>query len=382
MAESNGYFRTTLTYLGLQSVVTRSLLAVALALACATGSSEADNAPVDPCACSPNKPGFHRASALTGDWGGIRADLFERGIKIQGTYAGELFAAPGLDGDRVVNAGLGVLSLDLELSNLNDRLGSIHVAGLAIHGNGLSQQLMDVYGVSNNVAASGVRLFEAWIEQPFGPVTLRTGLLSADQEFVLASHGTVLINATFGIVAMLSYNLGNPVYPVATPGASARFESDAVTVRAAVYDGDQPNDRGIPTKLGDHALVIGELELAKTLKIGGWHHTALGNAVYAVVDRQLERYLGAFARVSVAPDKPIALYIDTGIRIGPGPLRSRDFASLGLAFARTELGAQTAIEATYQLLVTGWLTIQPDLQLLLLRDRTAAVLATRAVVAF
>ena len=28
--------------------------------------------PQDPCACSPNKPGFHRSDALTGDWGGIR----------------------------------------------------------------------------------------------------------------------------------------------------------------------------------------------------------------------------------------------------------------------------------------------------------------------
>ena len=354
-----------------------------LAVLGATGSALADDAPIDPCACSPNKPGFHRAAAATGDWGGVRAGLFEHGIKIQGTYAGELFAAPGLDGDRVVSAGLAVLALDLDLATLaSERLGSVHVAALAIHGDGLSRRLEDVYGVSNNVAPKDLRLFEAWIEQPLGPVTLRTGLLSADQEFILAGHGSVLLNATFGIVAMLSYNLGNPVYPVATPGASARFETKAFTVRAAVYDGDQVNARGIPTEIGGHALAIAEVELAGTLKLGGWHHTGLGSAVYAVVDRQLERYLGAFARISSAPNKPIDLYVDTGIRIGPGPLRPRDFVSVGLAFAHTDVGMQTVVEATYQLLATGWLTIQPDLQLLLLRKGTSAVFATRAVVAF
>jgi len=37
---------------------------------------------------------------------------------------------------------------------------------------------------------------------------------------------------------------------------------------------------------------------------------------------------------------------------------------------------------TYQLLVRGWLTVQPDVQFSLTRDGTAAVIATRAVVAF
>jgi carbohydrate-selective porin OprB len=358
-------------------VVNAAVIGTCLVVFASTASAQA----VDPCACSPNKPGFHRASALTGDWNGVRSDWFDDGIKIQGTYAGELFAGPGLDDDRVVAAGLAVIALDLDLATLvGDRFGSIHVAGLGIHGGGLSERLMDVYGVSNNVAAEDVRLFEAWIEQPIGPFTLRTGLLSADQEFILASHSTVLLNATFGIVAMLSTNIGNPVYPVATPGASARVETDEATIRAAVY-GDQHENRGIPQELGEDVLAIGELELWGTFKLGGWHHTEKGSGYYAIVDRQLERYIGTFTRVSVAPDKPIELYVDAGVRIGPGPLRPRDFASLGLAFARSELGPQTVVEATYQYLATGWLTIQPDAQVLLTRNGTEGVVAVRAVIA-
>jgi carbohydrate-selective porin OprB len=277
--------------------ITANTCLVALA---STASAQA----IDPCACSPNKPGFHRASALTGDWDGVRSDLFDDGIKIQGTYAGELFTDPALDDDPVVVAGLGVLAIDLDLATLiHDGFGAFHIAGLGIHGGGLSERLMDIYGVSNNVATEDVRLFEAWIEQPIGPVTIRTGLVSADQEFILATHSTVLLNATFGIVAMLSSNVGSPVYPIATPGASIRLETDDVTVRAAAY-GDAHEEHGIPQELGDDALMLGEAELWGTVKVGGWHHTDKGNGYYAIVDRQLERYLGAFTRMSVAPDKP------------------------------------------------------------------------------
>ena len=69
----------------------------------------------------------------------------------------------------------------------------------------------------------------------------------------------------------------------------------------------------------------------------------------------------------------MSLYIDTGIRFRNGPRRPRDFVSAGVAFARTETGSQTLVEATYQILVKGWLTIQPDAQLILKANASAAV---------
>jgi carbohydrate-selective porin OprB len=351
-------------------------LAIALALLVGSRTARAD---IDPCACSPNKPGFFRQDALTGLWGGNREKLRDAGFTALFTYSGEVFTSTKLDKDAAI-AGLAVLAIDADLSKLvSDHLGAVHVTGLGIHGEGLSEQLMDVYGVSNNVAPSGVRLFEAWIEQPVKMFTLRTGLIATDQEFILAKHGTALLNATFGIISQVPVNVPGPVYPVATPGASLRAALPHVTARAAIYDGDQHNSHGIPTQLGDDAFVIGEIELEETLKLGAWHHTdGNRNGVYAIADRGFDRYVGGFTRVGYSPDQMVDLYIDTGIRIGPGPLRERDFASVGLAFARTPAGAQTAIEMTYQF-QKAWFTIQPDLQVLLLRDRTAAVFATRVV---
>lgn len=347
-----------------------------------SAAAHADTPLPDPCACSPNKPGFHRAGALTGDWGGIRGDLFQRGVKVTATYTPEVFAAPQLEHDRAVVAGLGSLAIDVELATLlGKHLGAVHVAGFAIHGRGLSQQLMDVYGVSNNAAPEDVRLFEAWLDQPLGPLSVRAGLLAADQEFTLASHSVVLINATFGVAGIVSYDVLGPVYPVAALGASATLDLGRIVARAAVYDGDNTNDHGLPNAIGDDSLAFGELEYAETFKVGGWRHSALGRGLYAIVDRQLERYVGAFARVA-ASTGPLDAYADTGIRIGPGPLRRRDFASIGMAFASTnDAGNATIVEATYQYLVRGWLTVQPDAQLLFDHNGTRAIVAARMVIA-
>jgi hypothetical protein len=172
------------------------------------------------------------------------------------------------------------------------------------------------------------------------------------------------------------------VYPVATPGLSGRVELDPVEIRGAVYDGTETNVHGIPTALGPDVLWMGEVVLAGVLKLGAWHHTTRGNGYYAIVDAQLDRLVGAFARVDISPDRLVYTYIDAGIRIGPGPFRPDDMMSIGVVFANTENGAQTAVEATYEA-QWRWLTIQPDAQLLLLSGHPAAiVLGTRIGIAF
>ncbi|MDB4953067.1 MAG: carbohydrate porin [Myxococcales bacterium] len=360
-----------------------SIGAFGVVLALAT-SAHAD-VKEDPCACSPVKPGFFRRGTLTGDWDDLRDKLKAKGIIPQAVYAGEVFAAPdqGLD-HQVRGAGLLVLSLDLELEKLVDsHFGQLHVSTLAIHGHGLSADLMDLYGISGNVAEQDVRLFELWVEQPIHKATIRAGLLSADQEFILARHSTALLNATFGIISQLSFNVnGITVYPVATPGVSARLELPGFTARAAVFDGDQHGVHGIPNAIGPTSLTAGELEFGELLKLGIWHHTDRGNGYYAILDHQLERYLAAFVRVSSSPNQPVTKYIDTGIRIGPGPFRKHDFIGVGIAFAGTSArGAETLVEGTYQAQF-GWLTIQPDFQLLFQRERTAVIIATRATIVF
>ena len=336
----------------------------------------------DPCACSAAKPGFFRRDKLTGDWDEKRDDLEKKGVVIQGTYSIEGFAAPQLPRS-FVEGGLFVASLDLDFAELGtEGLGQLHASALAIHGHGLTAELMDVYGVSGNSAPRDARMFELWYEQPLKSFKLRAGLLSADQEYVLAGHSTALLNATFGIISQLSYNVLGPVYPIAAPGVSARVESDLLGAKAAIYDGDQTNYHGLPTNLGHEKtyLAIGELELEKLVKLGYWHHSRTdSDGYYAIVDQQVSKQVGAFLRVAYSPKQPVQSYVDTGIRIGPGPLRPKDFMGAGVAFARTDSGAEAVYELTYQAQF-GWLTIQPDFQFLQQRARATAIFATRVTI--
>ena len=332
----------------------------------------------DDRATSPARPDYEASEKLL-MWKG-RHDLEHRGVTIDGTYASELFFAPDLN-DRLVLAGLFTTELDVELDKLiSKRLGRLHVSAFAIHGKGITSELMDVHGTSGNTADNEVRLFEAWIDQPLGPVTLRAGLLSADQELLLADQAQTLLGATFGITSQFSANLLGPVYPVATPGVSARFESELLDVRAAIYDGEQESSHGIPTAAGDSVLAIGEIEYATAFMIGAWHHGERGNAIYAVVDTEVTKGLGVFARAGHSDAGFVSTYIDAGVRATPSSWRPEDLLSLGMAFARTERGAETAVEMTYEAQVR-WLTIQPDVQIMLLPERTVVMFATRLTIA-
>ena len=341
----------------------------------------AGKARADEFATSPVRAGYAAAddrlldSARRSAWedAGFRWDL---------TYAVEGFITPQLKNEATLG-GLFVVETELDLAKLVAAgMGPAHVAGFAIHGGGPTNELMDIHGVSGNTAEPDVRLFEAWYEQPIGAFTLRAGLLAADQEFIVADHSTTLLGATFGITSQFSYNVIGPVYPVATPGLSGRLElDDFLVVRAAVYDGTQENSHGIPTALGPDQLLIGEVELFTAIKLGAWRHNERGTALYMVLDGQLETHIGVFARAGVSPTETVHTYFDTGVRLGHGRVRPDDFFCIGIAFARTDDGDETIVEASYEAQVR-WLTLQPDVQLVMMRDRTVGVFATRATVVF
>jgi len=332
----------------------------------------------DEFATSPARPGYEAEDRILTF--ARRTELAERGFMLEGTYAFEMFAAPQL-ADTVTAGGLFMVELDMDLGRLAHRyLGTLRISTVSTHGGSPTDELMDVHGASGNTAPEGNRLFEAWYEQPIGPLTVRGGILAVDQEFNYADPTTTLLGATFGITSQFSYNVGGPLYPVGTPGVSARFEQGKVLLQAAIYDGTQTNTRGIPTDLGPSTLVLAEATWNLDVGVGAWHHTERGNGVYATFDHKLDDFVEAFTRIGLSP-RGVKTYLDAGVRIGPGPLRPQDFISIGLAYAQLDTGDQTLVETTYEAQI-GWLTVQPAVQLMMLRERTVGIVATRMTVVF
>lgn len=332
----------------------------------------------DEFATSPARPGYEASNRILNF--AKRSELEEDGLNLEGTYAFEMFAAPQL-ADRFTTGGLFMVELDVDFSLLaHARLGTLRISTASTHGGSPTDELMDVHGVSGNTAPKDNRVFEAWYEQPFGPLLVRAGILAVDQEYNYADPTSTLLGATFGITSQFSYNVGGPTYPVGTPGVSARYEDGPVLLQAAIYDGTQTNTRGIPTELGPSTLLLAEATWNRDIGVGAWHHSDKGNGVYATLDHELDDFVEAFTRIGLSP-KGVKTYLDAGVRVGPGPLRPEDFVSVGLAFAQLDEGDQILIEATYEAQIR-WLTIQPAMQLMMLRERTVGIVATRFTVVF
>jgi porin len=196
-------------------------------------------------ALTPKAQSIWEQEYATGDWGGMRTLLANRGVLFTFTYAA--------DGIGVVSGGInrgvfynGFLDLgtDIDLEKLVGWKGAhFHVNGFYPHGeNGSANYVGDIGTFSNIEAYDTYRLYELWFEQDFfnERFSLRVGQITFDSEFaVLDAYGGLFVQSGFGAPEAFSANLPLPVYPNATPGLRLRVEPlDGFAIQAAVFDGN------------------------------------------------------------------------------------------------------------------------------------------------
>ncbi len=361
---------------------------------------------------------------LTGDWGGVRTKLFDRGVHLQFGYIGEVFGnVAGGTRRGAVYEGLGEMALELDLEKLvNWRGGTFRASSLWLHGRGPSRLVGDALTVSNIDGHDSIRLYELWLEQKFlrEALSIRVGNLLADEEFAGTEYGGLLLNSAFGWPAFISGNVVNtgPAFFVSALGARARFSpSDNWYFQIAAFDGDtfdsaagnpRVNANGTRWHLSSDqgALVMSELGLRRnnteeatglpgTLKLGAWVHTAdftdharptkthrHNVGAYLAAEQMLwreeesndEQGLGAFFRIGGGPEdrSAFAFTFDTGLHYtGLIPGRDEDKAAIGFVHtdfsdARPGYGVfrnyEQVVEFTYEFAPRPWWTIQPDIQ--------------------
>ena len=295
---------------------------------------------------------------------GLRRALWERGVKFQLNYIGEVqgVTSGGLKrGSRY--GGRLELVIDADLEKMVGWTGAtFHANAYQIHGTGISRyNLGNLAAVSNIEALPNTRLYEAWVEQKLmdNKLGVKFGQLAADTEFVTSNYAGLFINGTFGWPTIHATNLpsGGPAYPLATPGVRiGLYPTDNLSFLVGVFNGDpagpgtndpqQRNRNGLNFRLRDPAFAIGEMQvkygddkapngLSGTFKLGAWTHfgrfadtrygldglslanpastgaqrlTRGNNGIYAVLDQQVYRLaddptkgVGVFARVGASP---------------------------------------------------------------------------------
>ncbi len=203
-------------------------------------------------AAATKMPDLWTQDYLTGDWGGVRTNLSDKGVAFGVNYIGEVFGNPsGGIQQGVVQNGRVELSLDLDFKALVGLEGSsFHANSYYIYGSDLSGgKIGNILTVSNIEAYDTLRLFDLWYQQEFldGKISLRFGQIAADDEFMVSDYGATFINGTFGWPALTAANLpsGGPGYPLATPGIRLRVDPiDQISLMAAVFDGDPGDSEG------------------------------------------------------------------------------------------------------------------------------------------
>jgi len=397
---------------------------------------------------------------LTGDWGGVRTTLGDRGIVPFANYTLEVWGntTGGIE-TGVVYTGLVDFGIDLDLERLVGWEGaSFNSTWLWLSGRDASAALVgNVFAISNIAGYNTLRSFELWFQQNLfdDKISLRVGQLSADSEFVISEVGSLFINGTFGWPAFMSESLpeGGPAYPLGIPGVRlALAPTDWFHFQTGVWQGNpfaqEENNHGFEWDLSGREgwFWIGETTLFYDLpftseglpgffKFGAWYHTGdfedtlfparisyQGNyGLYAIFDQTLYREpviadpksgqapestegLAGFLRVATEPQSRnfFDFYIDGGlVYTGLIPGREEDQVGVAVAYGAVSQGAKArlaatgssspgyeiAVEMTYAANLTEWISIQPNLQVILHPGGTtdlsdAVVLGMRASVAF
>ena len=213
----------------------------------------------------------YAATTLSGDWGGARSALWQRGIALEGGLRLDHLHNRGGAG----NGGRTLSHLELKLrADLEKLLGWGNAvayvntdtdAGAGVN----ARHTGSLMGVSNiEVPAPTTRLFHAWLQKGFfdDRFSLLAGIYPIDAEFFTLDSASTLLHPAYGTPADLALTNTPSVFNNAAFGlrAKAFFADREVYAMAALMDG-VPNDPARPKATairfarGDGAFVIGEI---------------------------------------------------------------------------------------------------------------------------
>lgn len=297
-------------------------------------------------------------------------------------------------------------NLDVDLRYQFEGGATAYVYLLGNHGEDPSALAGDAQGLSNITAPNAVRLYEAWIQGTVAGVDLKFGLYDLNSEFDALEVASLFGNSSFGIGPDFAQAgpMGPSIFPITGLGLRARIGAEhGAYAQFAVVDGqpgDPDDERETSLRIDRHdgALIVAEVGHLRSdedggyrkLSLGAWHFTqrferiddgesTRGNqGMYASAEGHLADWgsgaVHGFARIGVADDElnDVQYYAGAGL-VATGVLAGRPDDRFGIALARAQFGddaraasglesAELAIEANYELPVTDWLTVQPNVQ--------------------
>ncbi len=364
------------------------------------------------------------AETLSGDWGGVRSSLYDKGITVELTHKSDLLA----------NASGGVSRGSVWLANseiaVNMDLGKLtgwdattaffqyHVQHGAKSINNYTGSFAGVDNIESSTNAG--QFFQAWLQKNSsdGSLSVLAGLYAIDSEFYVTDTSGLFLQPPYGMSAEMAQTgqNGPPVFPMGALGMRVKYASSGYYVQGALTDGvpghlNNPQGTHVRLDKGDGTLAVIELgsntsEEGKSFNktaIGLWRYTAraddltevdaLGNPLrrpdqgfYFLAERTLRaeqsdpaQGLSGFVRFgTVNKDVYQADWSGSLGLIYQGLFDGRDEDAAGIAVttchasskyrdAQLALGnasdsSETVVEITYRAQLKPWMSVQPMVQ--------------------
>jgi porin len=355
---------------------------------------------------------------LTGAWSGMRETLTQRGITPTISYTADVLGNP-VGGRRQGIAYAGQLNADLtfDLGKLAGLDGlTFNISGNWASGTDLSNDdIGNFFVVAQSFAGDRVRLYTLYLDQSLfeGRLDIKLGRFAPGDDFLSWPQYSFFVNIALN-PAIFATQINVPGFtaaPIGTLGARVRAKPlDSFTATVGMFYSnparDLANTAGIDFGIdvaGTGYLAMVELAylhnrgegtggLPGTYRLGGYYDSnrfptfrdtqtlRQGNwGAYVLADQivyreggpESQRVLGVGGSLVFAPLQSIntiPLFVSAGV-VYRGLLRSRPkdisaFATYIGTFSRDLPGqsVETVLELTHTMLVTPWLTIQPDIQ--------------------
>lgn len=359
------------------------------------------------------------ARMLSGDWGGIRSSLYDKGVTVELTHKSDMLA----NTSGGVARGAGVLmnsevAVDLDMNKL---LGwdatTIFIQYHVQHGNrSINNYTGSFAGVDNiETGTSTGQFFQAWLQNKSADdrLSVLAGLYAVDSEFYVTETSSLFLQPPYGMSAEMAQTgkNGPPVFPVGALAVRVKYAPSGYYVQGVLTDGvpGNPNDpHGTQIRLdkGDGMLTVVELGFDASVESGSFNKTAVGlwrysaraddlvdvdssgnplrradQGFYFLVERTLRteqddpaQGLSGFARFgTVNKDVYQADWSGSLGLVYQGLFDGRDDDIAGIAVATSHASgkyrqinssdlSETVVEITYRAQLQRWLSVQPLVQ--------------------
>jgi len=214
---------------------------------------------------------------LTGNWGGLRANLYKKGVDLGLTHKSD-FLVNTSGGLKRGSAWLGHTEARLTL-DLDKIFGWNSTTAFALYHSDLGSKFNTHYvgsftGVDNiEVGTNTAQFYQAWLQKNIldDHVSLLAGLYAVDSEFYVTETSGLFVQPPYGVGTDFSQSglNGPPVFPLGALAARVKLTSpdESFYVQAALADavpGDPDRPRGTHIKFGDGDGSLAIVELGYT----------------------------------------------------------------------------------------------------------------------